>query len=58
MSAIYMPAARPVSTSRFLVLAIPALLLAAAILSTTWIDRSNSIPAEDTAVEPSPSSMF
>ncbi|HUL54456.1 MAG TPA: hypothetical protein VLT83_13720 [Opitutaceae bacterium] len=58
MSAIYMPAAQPVSVSRYLVLAIPALLLASAILSTPSIDRGSPIPAEATAVEPSPSGMF
>jgi len=58
MSAIFVPAVQPVSTSRFLVLAIPALLVVGAIMSTAWIDRSSSIAVEDTVVEPSPSSMF
>ena len=57
MSAIFAPAIQPVSAGRFLALAIPALLIWAVVISTVSIDR-NSIVAEDTAVEPSPSSMF
>ena len=58
MSATFAPAVQPISTGRFLALAIPALLIWAAIVSTVWIDRGSSIVAEDTAVEPSPSGMF
>lgn len=57
MSAIFAPVIQPVSAGRFLALAIPALLIWAVVISTVSIDR-NSIVAEDTAVEPSPSSMF
>ncbi|MGZ5098876.1 MAG: hypothetical protein ACXWF6_07275 [Usitatibacter sp.] len=58
MSATLAPVIHSSPARRFPGLAIPVLLIAAAIISTVWIHRGDSIVAEDTAVEPSPSAMF
>ncbi len=59
MSATLAPAGQALpAVDHFMATALPAVLIAIAVLSTVWIDRGGSIEAVETAVEPSPSAMF
>ena len=59
MSATFVPAGQALpAVDRFMATALPAVLIAIAVLSTVWVDRGGSIEADETAVEPSSSAMF
>jgi len=58
MSSPVAPAFQPAASGRFPALPIAVAIIAAFVFTTVWIHRSDVIVADDTAVTPSPSSMF
>ena len=58
MSSPAAPALQPAAEGRISGLSIAVAIIAAVIFATVWIHRNDVIVADDTAVVPSPSSMF
>ena len=58
MSSPVAPAFQPAAEGRIPGLAVAVAIIAVVVFATVWIHRNDAIPAEDTVVAPSPSSMF